>query len=72
MDIYYNLIFCDLFDNFNKYRITASVDPRNLVSIKLLKKLGMRKEAHFIKSYFFKDEWVNDCIYTIISSDYKN
>lgn len=67
-----NELFFHLFNNLNKHRITASVDPRNLDSIKLLKKLDMRKEAHFIKSYFSKNEWVDDCIYAIISSDYKN
>jgi len=65
-----NELFYHLFYKFNKYRITASVDPRNINSIKLLEKLKMRKESHHIKSYLFKDEWVDDCIYAILSSEY--
>lgn len=65
-------LFNILFNQFNKHRITASVDPRNLDSIKLLEKLKMRKEAHHIKSYFFKEEWVDDYVYAILSTDYKN
>jgi RimJ/RimL family protein N-acetyltransferase len=63
-------LFDILFNQFNKHRITASVDPRNINSIKLLKKLKMRKEAHHIKSYFFKDEWVDDCIYAILKEEF--
>ncbi len=63
-------LFNILFNQFNKHRITASVDPRNINSIKLLKKLQMRKEVHHIKSYFFKDEWVDDCIYAILKEEF--
>lgn len=63
-------LFNILFNQFNKRRITASVDPRNINSIKLLKKLQMRKESHHIKSYFFKDEWVDDCIYAILKEEF--
>ncbi|WP_206539797.1 GNAT family N-acetyltransferase [Psychroserpens damuponensis] len=63
-----NYIFIDL----NKYRIFASVDPRNIPSIKLLERLGFRKEAHFEKSIYFKGEWVDDIIYELLQQEWRN
>ncbi|MBU3191364.1 GNAT family N-acetyltransferase [Clostridium bowmanii] len=42
-----NYLFVDL----KKHRITASADPNNTNSIRLLEKVGMRKEGHFLKSF---------------------
>jgi RimJ/RimL family protein N-acetyltransferase len=36
-----------LFVELNKHRVFGSVDPRNLRSIRLMQRVGMRKEAHF-------------------------
>ena len=59
-----------LFEDLKKHRVTASVDPRNLRSIKLLERLGFRKEAHFIKSYWMDNEWCDDCIYAMLSEEW--
>jgi len=58
-----------LFSSLMKHRITASVDPDNLKSIKLLEKIGFRKEAHFVKSYRMNDEWCDDCIYALLAEE---
>ena len=60
-----------LFSDLKKHRVTASVDPSNIKSIRLLEKLGMRKEGHFIKSYRMGDIWVDDCIYAILEEEWK-
>lgn len=60
-----------LFYNLKKHRITASVDPNNIKSIRLLEKIGMRKEGHFIKSYKMGDMWLDDCIYAILKEEWK-
>jgi len=60
-----------LFSDLKKHRITASVDPNNIKSIRLLEKLGMRKEGHFIKSYRMGDMWLDDCIYAILEDEWK-
>lgn len=54
-----------LFDVLNKHRIIASIDPRNLPSIRLFKRLGFRMEAHFRKSLFINGEWVDDLVYAV-------
>jgi RimJ/RimL family protein N-acetyltransferase len=59
-----------LFDELNKHRIIASIDPRNLPSISLFERLGFRKEAHFRESYFVNGEWQDDLIYAILKSEW--
>lgn len=65
-----NAVFGYLFNDLNKHRIIASVDPDNLRSIRLLHKLGMRKEAHFIKSLKMNGIWFDDCIYAILKEEW--
>lgn len=61
-----------LFCSLKKHRITASADPRNTKSIALLERIGMRKEAHFKKSYWFDNEWVDDIVYAILNEEWTN
>ena len=51
------------FASFPVHRITASVDPRNVASCRVLEKAGYTKEAHFRQSEWFKGEWADDVIY---------
>lgn len=60
-----------VFITLRKHRITASVDPDNHASIRLLEKIGFRKEAHFIKSFHMDDRWFDDCIYSILEDEWK-
>ena len=50
------------------HRIIASIDPRNVASIKLIECLGFRKEDHFKESYYLRGEWVDDLIYAKLRS----
>ena len=59
-----------LFLHLNKHRITASVDPRNIKSVALLERLGMRKEVHFKKSLWFNEEWADDIVYAILREEW--
>jgi RimJ/RimL family protein N-acetyltransferase len=59
-----------LFNNLEKHRICASVDPSNIKSIQLLGRIGMRKEAHFKKSLWFNDEWTDDIIYAVLEEEW--
>lgn len=60
-----------LFKSLHKHRIIASIDPTNTSSIKLIEKLGFRKEAHFKKSLFFHGEWVDDLVYALLSEEWR-
>jgi len=59
-----------IFQSLNMHRITASVDPDNKRSIRLLDKIGFRKEAHFVKSYWNDGKWSDDCIFAVLREEW--
>jgi len=59
-----------IFD-LKKHRITASIDPSNTNSVRLIERLGFRKEAHFKQSLLFHGKWVDDVIYAILAEEWK-
>lgn len=60
-----------LVTSLNKHRIVASIDPLNVDSIKLIERLGFRKEAHFVKSLFFQGKWVDDLVYALLAKEWE-
>ena len=60
-----------LFNNYKKHRITAAVDPQNVKSIELLKRAGMRQEAHHIKSFWMDGQWMDDVIFAILREEWE-
>lgn len=43
--------------------MTAGCDVRNTRSVALLARVGMRREAHFVESEWFKGEWISEYRY---------
>lgn len=60
-----------LFTDLNKHRVIASVDPVNLASVAMVEKVGMRKEAHHLRSYWFKGRWADDMIFAILHEEWQ-
>jgi RimJ/RimL family protein N-acetyltransferase len=60
-----------LFTVMHKHRVCASVDPRNEGSMALLRRIGMRQEAHFRHSVQWRGEWVDDVVFGILESEWK-
>jgi len=65
-----NAVLGFVFDDLEKHRIYASVDPRNHASLKLLEGVGIRKEAHFQKSLRLHGEWADDVIYAMLAREW--
>lgn len=61
-----------LFTVMSRHRVFASVDPRNGPSVALLERVGMRREAHFRQSLWFKGEWADDLVYALLDSEWKD
>ncbi len=59
-----------LFGSLRKHRVFASVDPRNEPSLRLLRRVGMRQEAHLRQSIRFKGEWADDIVFAILASEW--
>ena len=60
-----------LFSELKKHRIIASIDPDNKNSIRLVERIGFRKEGHFVESLFINGKWVDDLIYALIEKDWE-
>jgi RimJ/RimL family protein N-acetyltransferase len=59
-----------LFEEFNLHRITATCDAENTASFRLLERVGMRREAHFIENIWFKGSWGSEYVYAILRSEW--
>ncbi|OOG42084.1 GNAT family protein [Rhodanobacter sp. C05] len=60
-----------VFGQLGLHRIHASVDPRNLASMAMLRRLGMRQEAHHRESLWLHGEWVDDVVFALLSSEWR-
>ena len=58
------------FRDFNLHRIWATCDTRNVASSRVMEKLGMRREAHFVKDAFQKGEWCDSYLYAILADEW--
>ena len=67
-----NLVFDYVFRDLKKHRMYASVDPNNHASVRLLERMKMRKEAHFVESIHSGDCWLDDIIYAILAREWVN
>lgn len=64
-------LFACVFGQLGRHRILASVDPRNLASMAMLRALGMRQEAHHRESLWFRDKWVDDVIFALLDHEWR-
>lgn len=53
------------------HRIEAQCDGRNLASARVMERLGMRREAHFIKNEFVKGEWTDALVYAVLAEEWR-
>jgi RimJ/RimL family protein N-acetyltransferase len=58
------------FEEIRVHRVFANLDPRNVASIALCKRLGMREEAHFVEDIWFKGGWADTGIYGILAREW--
>lgn len=54
------------------HRVAATCDLRNTGSANVLEKVGMRREAMFMKGVFEKGEWVDECVYALLRAEWES
>lgn len=64
-------VFGYLFETLGKHRVFGSVDPRNHASLRLMERIGLRREAHFRESLWCKGEWADDVIYAMLRREWE-
>ena len=59
-----------LFEMYNLHRIRANCDPENEASGRLMKRVGMRHEGHFLESLWFKGRYASENWYAILHREW--
>jgi RimJ/RimL family protein N-acetyltransferase len=60
------------FDDLDAHRVFARTDARNAASAALLRRLGMREEAHFREAEIFKGDWGDELVFAILDREWRN
>lgn len=58
------------FEVFGLHRVVARLDARNEASARLLRRLGLREEAHFVRDEFFKGEWTDTLVFAMLADEW--
>ncbi len=61
-------LFCDL----KVHRVIAVSDVENHASYRLMQRLGMRREGHFIENNWFKNSWSSEYLYALLAREWNN
>jgi RimJ/RimL family protein N-acetyltransferase len=59
------------FDEFRLHRVYCRCDGRNSAAVRLMKKLGMRLEAHFREHALFMGEWDEELVFALLSREWR-
>ncbi len=58
------------FGALNAHRVFARTDARNTASAALLRRLGMRQEAHFREAEIFKGAWGEELVFAVLEGEW--
>jgi RimJ/RimL family protein N-acetyltransferase len=59
------------FEGMGLHRVIGRTEPRNAVSARVLEKLGMRLEAHFVENEWVKGEWSSELVYAMLEHEWR-
>ena len=59
------------FDGLGLHRVIARLDARNSASAAVLRRLGLRQEAHLIENEWFKGEWASELDFAILAAEWR-
>ena len=59
------------FERLGAHRVFGRTDARNQASAALMRRLGMRQEAHFREAEIFKGEWGDELVFAILEDEWR-
>lgn len=59
------------FERLRMHRIIGRCDACNTASAAVLRRLGMRMEAHFRENEFIKGQWRDECVYALLADEWR-
>ena len=60
------------FDEAGLHRIFAGCDARNSTSLRVMERIGMRREAEFVENEYLKGEWVGEIVCAILETEWRS
>lgn len=60
-----------LFTDLGLHRVTAHADVRNGASHRLLGRVGLRREGHFVENHFLRGEWTSEYAYALLAREWR-
>lgn len=60
------------FEVVRLHRVIGRLEPRNRGSARVLAKLGMRREAHFVENEWVKGEWQSELVYAMLEREWRD
>ena len=58
------------FDVLGLHRMFGRCDARNEASVRVMERLGLRREAHFVHDEVFKGEWSDTYVYAMLAAEW--
>lgn len=58
------------FGELGLHRVRCHADARNVASIALQRRLGMRQESHLVQNEFVKGEWTDEVEYAVLADEW--
>jgi RimJ/RimL family protein N-acetyltransferase len=58
------------FTSAGLHRVFGRTEARNAASARVLEKLGMRLEAHFVENEWVKGEWQSELVYAVLDREW--
>ena len=59
-----------VFTSAGFHRVIGRAEARNSASARVLEKLGMRLEAHFVENEWVKGEWQSELVYAVLDREW--
>jgi RimJ/RimL family protein N-acetyltransferase len=58
------------FDSLGKHRVWAVTDADNDAAVRLFRRLGFRREAHFVEHVWFKGRWGSELTFALLDREW--
>ena len=59
------------FKELGLHRVADAVDPANIASIRVLEKLGLRREGHLRAALWHQGRWCDEYLYAILADEWQ-
>jgi RimJ/RimL family protein N-acetyltransferase len=60
------------FETLGLHRIEGQCDARNLASARVMERIGMRREAHFLENEWVKGEWTDALVFAMLAEEWSH